>query len=302
MLCCPPDLPGLKDFVVELANIEYIGTGTEPGYEGEIVNSWVRVGAVVRPVQFMQDKDQGSGNYVCIQEADTLEGMVSTLINLPRGQGAPALATKPWLKSVQANKHSVAGFENGGNYFIWSQTAAVAVDLLPQLCPKFVVEQRERDQKLELKQLKQLHGLDETKLAFAQNSALGEATHADQLVEKLAGALEGEFQVLFDQGKQHLKAHRYDEASDYLSKVSGKLKDADSSLVPMEVTNNCKALLAFSLYGKGKGLLDKQEFDQAALCFTNALWTSVPRHLTRRNCKLFSPTEHTASIAQAKSC
>ena len=47
-------------------------------------------------------------------------------------------------------------------------------------------------------------------------------------------------------------------------------------LVPAEVMGNCKALLAFSLYGKGKGLMDKHEFDQAALCFTNALDVCPP--------------------------
>jgi GGDEF domain-containing protein len=53
MICSPPDLPALRGFVEELAKIEYIGTGTEPGCVGELVHSWVRAGAVVRPVQHM---------------------------------------------------------------------------------------------------------------------------------------------------------------------------------------------------------------------------------------------------------
>ena len=140
MICSPPDLPALKGFVVELAKIEFIGTGSEPGHVGEKVHSWVCAGAVVRLVHLMQTKDDKTGQYVCIQEAGTLEGVLSTLINLPHGEGAPALATKPWLKSAQVNKRDVDGCENGGNYFIWSKLEAVDVTLLPKLCPTFVID------------------------------------------------------------------------------------------------------------------------------------------------------------------
>merc|ERR1712100_473722 len=97
----------------ELARIEYVEEGTEPGHEGDKVHSWVRAGAVVRPVKYMQSKDKHSGKYVCIQEADTLEGVVSSIINLPRGEGAPALAKKPWKDSVLVSKVDVDGLENG---------------------------------------------------------------------------------------------------------------------------------------------------------------------------------------------
>ena len=112
----------------------------------------------------------------------------------------------------------------------------------------------------------------EAKLPVERSKVLADS---DQLAEKLAAALAAEFQT-FSQGKQHLKAGQYDEAVECFSKANIKLKSIDSALVPKEVMNNCKALLAFSLYGKGKGLMDKHEFDQAALCFTNALDVCPP--------------------------
>ena len=119
----------------ELAQIEYIGTGTEPGHEDEQVYSWVRAGAVVRPIEFMQSKHPESGKYICTQEADTLEGVVSAIINLPRGEAAPSLTTKPWLNSVLVNKSDINGCDYRGNYLIWSKPEEVNVALLPELDP-----------------------------------------------------------------------------------------------------------------------------------------------------------------------
>jgi GGDEF domain-containing protein len=138
IICSPPDRRSLVAFVKELAQVEYRGIGTEPGYKGDQIHSWVRAGAVVREAQLMRAKDTDTGKFTCEIEADNLEGQVSSLINLPRGEPAPPLSAKPWLQSraVEEKKRQGAGhgigITYGGNYLVWSRPGPVDTDLLPK--------------------------------------------------------------------------------------------------------------------------------------------------------------------------
>jgi hypothetical protein len=162
-VCYPPDVPGLVSFMKELALIEYCDKGTEPGYEETQVHSWTRAGAVVREASLM--KETNAEGYVCVQEADKLEGLLSSLIDLPRGEGAPPLSQQPWLRTGQPNEPRLVlqngmvkiemaggnqagqiihltseevgpgvpdGVHHGGNWLVWSRSGRVDGALPPQ--------------------------------------------------------------------------------------------------------------------------------------------------------------------------
>ena len=112
ILCQPPDQDALKSLMQKLGAIEFNkAAGTEPGYENESVTSWTRAGAVMRKVTNQQQIDE------CVKDADSLEGMVSEHINLPRGKPASA---RPTVLAELGSGERAYGYD-GGNYRIWTK-------------------------------------------------------------------------------------------------------------------------------------------------------------------------------------